>query len=289
MARDNRAVPHVQEGNAWRVTPRQRDPDAQTPAGGVSSTARDLVPWVRLQLGQGALGGQRVVPAAALAPAHLPQSVANVPDNPAQQRPGFYGLGFNVSYTDAGLAQWSHSGAFAEGAATAFYLLPGLGVGVLALTNGAPVGAPEAFCLSVLDLVQRGEVTRDWVALVGQLLAATAAETDYSRPPGGTAPAPAPGAPLAPDAYAGDYHNDYYGRATVAASGPGLVLRLGPAPLEFPLTSAGRDVFTWQPVGENATGPSTLTFTVGPGGRATAFADAYLTSGGPGRLTRQET
>jgi hypothetical protein len=74
----------------------------------------------------------------------------------------------------------------------------------------------------------------------------------------------------------------------VAAAGTGLVLRLGPAPLEFPLTSIGRDLFAWQPVGENATGLSTLPFAVGAGGRATSFTDVYLASGGPGTLARQE-
>jgi CubicO group peptidase (beta-lactamase class C family) len=72
MAEANRAIPHVKDGEGWKVTPMQRDPDAQSPAGGVSSTARDLVPWVRLQLGQGVVGGPRLIPAAALAPAHVP-------------------------------------------------------------------------------------------------------------------------------------------------------------------------------------------------------------------------
>src|SRR3954447_10228998 len=76
----------------------------------------------------------------------------------------------NVSYTDFGTVQWGHSGAFASGAATAVYLLPGAGFGVLALTNGAPVGAPEALCLSVLDLAQRGNATRDWLETITPLL-----------------------------------------------------------------------------------------------------------------------
>jgi hypothetical protein len=33
--------------------------------------------------------------------------------------------------------------------------------GELALTNGAPPGAPEALCLSLLDLATTGEVSRD--------------------------------------------------------------------------------------------------------------------------------
>src|SRR5215211_9532075 len=138
MAESNRAIPHVKEGDAWVVTPMQRDPDPEAPAGGVSSTARDLAQWVRLQLGQGSFEGKQLIPTPALDPMHRPQAVSNVPEDLARQRTGFYGLGLNVSYTDFGAVQWSHSGAFALGAATAFFLLPGSGFGVLALTNGFP-------------------------------------------------------------------------------------------------------------------------------------------------------
>ncbi|HET8524713.1 MAG TPA: serine hydrolase domain-containing protein, partial [Thermomicrobiales bacterium] len=158
MAATNRATPHVKQGDHWVVTPDQRNPDAQTPAGGVSSTARDLARWMRLQLGQGTVDGREWIPADALAPTHIPQAVSKAPADPATQRASFYGLGIGVSYDDFGQVVWSHSGAFALGAGTAYYLLPGSGFGVLALTNGMPVGAPEALCLSVLDLAQRGEV-----------------------------------------------------------------------------------------------------------------------------------
>ena len=136
--------------------------------------------------GRGRFEGQQLIPTAALAPMHLPQAVSNVPQDPATQRAGFYGLGINVSYTDFGAVQWSHSGAFASGAATAFYLLPGSGFGVLALTNGVPVGAPEALCLSVLDLATTGDVTRDWLAVVGQRWRRRWTRTPMARKPIGT-------------------------------------------------------------------------------------------------------
>ena len=85
---------------------------------------------------------------------HIPQAVSNVPANPARDRIGFYGLGSNVSYTRFGTPQWGHSGAFNLGAATAYYLLPASGFGVVALTNGSPVGAPESFCLTMVDIAQ---------------------------------------------------------------------------------------------------------------------------------------
>lgn len=284
MAEANRAVPHVEQGDAWVVTPMQRDPDEQTPAGGVSASVRDLARWARLLLGQGTFEGREVIPAAALAPMQRPQSFSRLPPDPARERTGFYGLGMNVSYTDFGAVQWGHSGAFALGAATAYFLLPASGFGVMALTNGAPVGAPEALCLSVLDVATVGDVARDWLAVVGPAIAASVEEyssgTDWETPPAEAAP------PLPDAAYEGAYRNDYYSEAEIAAGTDGLVLRIGPRPLEFPLTPYDRDTFSWQPMGENALGRSGLSFLIGPDGRATAFTDEYLTMGGAGTLTR---
>jgi CubicO group peptidase (beta-lactamase class C family) len=285
MAEPNRAVPHVKDGDTWVVTPMQREPDAQSPAGGVSSNARELAQWMRLQLGQGSFEGQQLIPSAALAPMHLPQAMSNVPEDPATQRAGFYGLGINVSYTDFGAVQWGHSGAFASGAATAFFLLPGSGFGVLALTNGSPVGAPEALCVSLLDLDTTGEVSRDWLAYAGPRFSAMAApaygtETDWDTPAADATPA-------APDAvYVGAYRNDYYGDAEIAQATDGLVLRIGPKPLEFPLTHYDRDTFSWQPAGENATGRSGLSFLIGADGTAFAFRDDYLAKDRAGVLLR---
>ena len=243
MAKPNRAIPHVKDGDRWVVTSMQRDPDPESPAGGVSSTARDLAQWVRLQLGQGSFEGQQLIPTAALDPMHRPQSISSVPPDLARQRTEFYGLGLNVSYTDFGAVPWGHSGAFALGAATAFYLLPGSGFGVLALTNGAPVGAPEALCLSVLDVATTGEVSRDWLAVVDPLFTAMMAEsaygtgTDWDTPPPDSAPA------VADAAYLGAYRSEFYGDVEIAPGADGLVLRIGPKPLEFPLRHYTHDTF----------------------------------------------
>ena len=286
MAEPDRAIPHVKDGDEWVVTPMQRDPDAQSPAGGVSSTARDLAQWVRLQLRQGSYEGQQLVPTAALDPMHRPQAISNVPPDLARQRAGFYGLGLNVSYTDFGAVQWSHSGAFALGAGTAVYMLPGSGFGVLALTNGAPVGAAEALCLSLLDLATTGEVSRDWMAFIAPRMAASMDEdrygtgTDWDTPPADGAPA------LADAAYLGIYHNDFYGDVEIARGANRLVVRIGPKPLEFPLSRYDRDTFSWQPSGENAAGRSGLSFLVGPDEIAVALRDEYLAKNGPGLLTR---
>jgi CubicO group peptidase (beta-lactamase class C family) len=284
MARENRAIPHVQRDGQWQVTPIQRDPDPESPAGGVSSNVTDLASWVRLQLNQGTFDGQELIPAAALAPVHTPQAVSHIPSNPATDRAGFYGLGTNVSYTNFGKPQWSHSGAFALGAGTAYYLLPAAGFGVVALTNGPPIGAAEALALTVLDIVQGVDVP-DWLARLVPAFEALNAPT-YGVDSDWTTVPVDPTSALASEAYTGNYQNVFYGDVEIAASGDALVLRIGPEPQEFPLTHFDRDTFIWQPTGENAYGLSGLTFSIGENGQASGFSDQYLASGGAGELTR---
>jgi hypothetical protein len=119
---------------------------------------------------------------------------------------------------------------------------------------------------------------------VGPALAAAVEEyssgTDWETPPAEAAPA------LDEAAYAGTYCNDFYGDVEIAAGEEGLVMRIGPRALEFPLTHYDRDTFSWQPIGENALGRSGLSFLIGPDGRAAAFRDEYLSLGGAGTLTR---
>ncbi len=286
MAQENRAIPHVERDGHWQVTPLQRDPDPESPAGGASSNVIDLCHWMRLVLGQGTFDGAELIPAAALAPVHTPQAVSNKPANTATDRAGFYGLGTNVSYTSFGMPQWGHSGAFNLGAATTYYMLPAAGFGIVALTNGYPIGAPESLALTVLDIVQGVADIPDWLERISPAFRAIDAADYGSGSDWTTAPAD-PASALASAAYEGTYHNDFYGDVDIAASGDGLVLRIGPKPLEFPLTHFNRDTFTWQPIGENAYGLSGLTFLVAGSGKASGFRDQYLASGGAGEMARK--
>jgi CubicO group peptidase (beta-lactamase class C family) len=61
----NKAILHVRVGNRW-VAKYTRDADAQSPAGGVSSSARDMAQWLRFELANGKYNGKQVVSEAAL-------------------------------------------------------------------------------------------------------------------------------------------------------------------------------------------------------------------------------
>jgi hypothetical protein len=283
-AAGNRARLHVRAGGQW-VARHTRQPDAQSPAGGASSTARDLARWLRLHLAGGKLEGRQVIAAKALAETHRPQIINRPPKNPATDRAGLYGLGWNVNYADDGRVSLGHSGAFDLGAATAATLLPAERLGIVVLTNAAPIGVPEAINASFLDLGLKGKVEKDWLEGYGQLFAALAAPTygtatDYTKPPTPKSP------PLLADAYVGTYRNDYFGDLEVAEKDGALLLRLGPKRNSFALRHWNRDVFVYQPEGEMAGGPSAVTFWVGPGRKAIRVVVENLDVHGQGTFTR---
>jgi CubicO group peptidase (beta-lactamase class C family) len=287
-AAPNRAVLHVNIDGKW-VAKYERDPDPEAPAGGASSTVRDMAQWLRLQLGGGKFNGQQLIAAEALAETHRPQIVNTVPQNPATDRAGFYGLGWGVAYDDHGRVRVSHSGAFSVGAATQVALLPAEGLGIVVLTNAAPIGVPESVSASFFDLVLTGNVQRDWLEFYRQAFDAYlgglfGGGTDYSRPPAQTSP------PLSAAAYVGTYHNDFFGDIEVSAAGTdgGLVLQLGPKKISYPLQHFDRDLFVYQPAGEAAGGASGVAFRVGPDQKATSvlIEELDIPSNGQGTFTR---
>lgn len=251
----NRAAGHVRRDGRW--SPRfVRQPDAQSPAGGVASSARDMARWLRLQLGEGTLDGKRLVDAAALAQTHVPQVISHRPADP-RARSSFYGLGWNVGTDDLGRVRLSHSGAFALGAATCVVMIPQEELGIVILTNGEPLGVPEALADAFVDLVTTGRVQRDWVTLRAKQMQAglhPAPEHDWTAPPAD----PRPSRPR-PE-LVGTYHNAYFGTLEVVERDGGLSLLLGPGPTAYPAQHWDGDVYLFDPVGENAEGPSGVRF-----------------------------
>jgi CubicO group peptidase (beta-lactamase class C family) len=247
VARPDHAVNHVKVGEKWE--PRfQRDPDPQSAAGGVSSSVDDMARWLIMLLGNGTYNGQRIAAPEALLPATTAQ-VISVPATTPKARSGFYGYGFNVSVTSSGRTQYSHSGAFSLGEATNFVVLPSEDLGIIALTNAAPIGVPETLTAEFMDLVQYGQIRENWAELYKQAIGW------MNNPEGsllGKQPpaSPAPARPLSD--YAGVYTGDYWGPAVVSQRDGALQLSLGPQNQTFPLTHWDGDTFTFTVTDENA-------------------------------------
>ena len=248
MQRANRASPHVKRDGRYQAL-YQRQPDVQSPAGGVSSSANDVARWMSMVLQNGSYEGRPLIKPEALLPVISTQSVSSPAAN-ASSRAGYYGYGFNVGTTPAGRVKLSHSGAFLLGAGTAFTIIPQAGVAIVTLTNAAPVGAAEAVNASFEDLVEFGRITRDWYPGYESLMAG------YYAPEGalaGKKPPAQPAAARASHAYVGTYANDYYGHAVVEASDSGLRLRMGPGgATAYPLRHWDGNSFVFDLSGENA-------------------------------------
>lgn len=246
-ARGDKAVGHVRVGDSYE--PKYiRNPDPQSPAGGVSASVNDLTHWLAMLLGNGSYGGAQLIDPKALLPALTPQMVSSPPTEPAM-RSGFYGYGFNVGTSPAGRVRLSHSGAFSLGAATTFVAIPAADVAIVALTNAAPSGVPETLTAEFADLVEFGEVREDWRKLYAGAFAAM--DKPFGELAGKTPPAsPVPSHPL--QNFVGIYRNGYWGPATVAEKDGALTLSLGPRPTVVDLKHWDGDVFTFPLSSENA-------------------------------------
>jgi CubicO group peptidase (beta-lactamase class C family) len=282
--RPNRAALHVPVDGNWASFTR-RNADAQSPAGGASSSARDLAQWLRLVLANGQYEGRQVIAKAALEQAHVPAIVRGV--DPKTGAAAFYGLGWNVDYREHGV-EWSHAGAFSAGARTLVHLIPGEQLGIAVLSNAFPTGVPEGIAATFFDLVFTGRPTRDWVAVANEVFEAGYKEMlkpslAYATPPA------SPASALPVSAYVGDYGNDYVGDAKVTESGGSLFLALGPAGKRFPLAHFNRDVFVYAPMAEAPKARMGVSFLIGPDGTASEVTIEDLNDNGMGRLTRVTT
>ena len=212
VARENRALGHVEIGGKW-VHKFQRDPDAQSPAGGVSSSVNDMAKWMRLQLADGKFEGKEIVNEEALAQTHHPHMLTGF--SPLDGLPGFYGLGWNVSYDQEGRLRLSHSGGFELGAATVVALVPSEDLGIVVLTNAYPLGVAEGLASTFLDYALHGKPTQNWLEVYKQAFSQML-QAEKSHIGNYTKPLASPAPPSANAAYLGSYGNDYFGEISVS-------------------------------------------------------------------------
>lgn len=279
MARGNRAASHIPSEGGF-VPADLRQPDPQSPAGGVSSSVRDMARWMAMVLEDGG----DLISGAALRPALSPQMIPGAPMATAA-RAGSYGYGFNIGVRPSGRVELSHSGAFALGASTAFSLIPDLDLGIVVLTNAPPSGVAEAITATFADRVELGQDSRDWLGAYGPMMAALSAP--FGELAGALAPTSAdPARPAA--AYLGEYGNAYFGPVTIVQEGEGLVLQHGPDARALPLTHWDSDTFVVYPVTENQPQGSVSQVVFAGGEAAETLRIEHLDHEGLGLFTRTE-
>lgn len=217
----NVASPHVLLHGGLRRVP-YRDIDEIAPAGAMLSSAADMARWLRLQLGDGAIDGRRVVAAEALAKTHRPQTLIPIEGPLAVIYPEAtilsYAMGWVVS-RHRDLTMLDHSGGI-DGMTSLVALIPERNLGVAILTNlQAPI-PPYWMLYPILDRVLGAEprAYSDLRALADQASSmsgwgpARIAEGDDPRPPAD---------------YVGEYASEPIGSVRVRLSERGLVLEAG--------------------------------------------------------------
>lgn len=286
LADDDRAHIHKRLPDGSWAALYDRDPDAEAPAGGASASLDDMLRFLRLQLGDGTLDGEKIVDADALAATHIPRMIPGPPHSVAS-RAFFYGFGWNVTYDDEGRVRIGHSGAFELGTGTYITFMPGEDLGIVVLTNGQPIGVAEGIGAAFLDLAQNGARTVDWVGFMGgafeAMAAADAPAVDYGDKPA------APRPPRDLSAYSGAYANGYYGPLVVSAGDGGLSMSMGPqaSPTTFALTHFDGDTFSFETIGENANGLAGAIFTVDGNGKASKVVLDFYDRTGLGTFVRE--
>lgn len=268
--------------NGKWVHKKQRTPDPQSPAGGVSSSVNDMANWMRLQINNGKFEGRQIVDEQAIIETHKPQMVSG--HSPISGLPEFYGLGFNVGYDKHGRLVLSHSGGFALGAATNIKMVPSEKLGICVLTNASPIGVAEGMTSTFNDLALYGKESQDWLALFKQVFADPSefGQTvgHLNNPPKSPTPA------QKSDAYVGTYENDFYGDCRIAATNDGLTMTLGPN-LTIPIKHYDRDTYTWEMDTEDLSGISEITFAIGADGKAKTVLIDNLNNNGQGLFIRK--
>ena len=232
--RENRTWGHRRGADGRFITaPVQRNPDAQSPAGGVTSSAQDLIQWMKLQLGD-----RDTLRKAGLAnSAWIGQTHHRYVEGES------YGYGWNVQVDDdGGAVMLSHSGAFDMGAGTSVMLWPQEKLGVAALTNAEPTGAAEAVCAGFRQLLDDDRLTVEQLQTQkgpsrehpDRQLTFLANVVDSMRaalrPPRRDAGQPTPGTPFD---FEGTYASDFYGEMRVEHEGQSLVMYLGRKTADF--------------------------------------------------------
>lgn len=266
--RGNRAGLHVIRENSAK-TLYKRDPDAQTPAGGISTNMQDFTKWMALQLSEGQYQGKQIISEEAIKQTHLPAITRG-----SNQ---FYGLGWNVSYNQRGNTVISHLGGFDLGTETSVHLIPDEKFGIAVFVNASRTGLTEAIISTFKELKETGRVEKKWVSIWRERFHILFPDPITSFPtPQNSSP------PLPFNAYTGVYANDYFGEVTLFDKEGKLYLAIGPKPEQFLLTSLNRDTFSFETRGENSNGLTQLIFTVDGTGVASQLAIEAFNANGLG-------
>lgn len=195
--------------------PALRLPIRTMAAGAINTSVTDLANWMRLHLGKGEFGGQRLLPATLIDALHAPRVYYTQPEF-AEFGAAHYGLGFRCQSYRGDRLVW-HGGGW-TGWGALMTLVPDFGIGVAVLTNRSPSEVLTTLTWYIIDRL-RGRDPIDWRERVRkrreQAIAQMQADKNAREKVRHTNTRPAHD--LA--AYAGDYEHPAYGLMSIKEQG----------------------------------------------------------------------
>ena len=204
------ATPHTRRGkDAVESMPWYPDDNQIRAAGSIKSCARDLVPYLRMQLAGGVCGPTRILSARSLAETHRPQIMTSVDSERvrlAGTTQASYGLGWRIS-DYRGQALLEHGGAN-DGFRARIMLFPRSKLGLALLTNIDEDAVLQALGNELADHLL-GLPKKEWQAHYLQTHRGGAAAAHLPTRIKGTKPS------LDLEAYAGTYEEPAYGKVRV--------------------------------------------------------------------------
>lgn len=285
VARVNRTHLHIMVNNRW--TPLlTKNGDVSAPTGGASSSVRDVVQWLLLELADGRFEGKQLMNEQAMKIRRTPQAIIS-PGNVDTGGGVYYGFGWNVVYLEDGVLDANHSGGFPEGASTNVALLPSQDLGIVVLANGSPTGVPEALANIFLDLTRYRYLTRDWFALFKGIFDQNSVPLEELKKQYSQRPVPNRSA-LDFCAYIGTYQNEYVGKVKVTVENGILSLTRGVKQAPVPLRHWDGNTFLSYILKVRPDVPLGVEFTVGADGKASqvALQEFEFNGKGVGTVTR---
>ena len=197
------------------------------PAGSIKSSARDMAQWIRFQLADGVIDGKRLVSEDALNETKSPQMALRV-DKLARETNPFihmqsYAMGWVVQ-DYRGELMVAHAGAL-NGFRTQVALLPDRHTGVVVMTNIGRGFGVAALRNAIVDALLQATPPRDWNAAYLSLEKRAIENDEKAKKERETKRVAdtKPSRDLA--SYAGTYHDEAYGDATVTLENGALLLR----------------------------------------------------------------
>jgi len=224
------------------------------PAGGLAMSATDLAQWLKIQLGHGALpGGGKLFSEDAAREMWNPVTVQPIAPWPGDLAPATpthsaYALGWEIEDYRGARLIWHSGGVF--GAITVVVMLPDQDVGFAIVVNSEEAALRRGLMYELLDHylgLPDNHWYAKWDSLVkSRLEGGKAALAQMKDTPAKVGPS----LPLA--AYAGTYHDPWYGDVVVSQRGDGLWINFASTPrMEGPLVHYQYDTFKSQLTDKN--------------------------------------